>query len=472
MTRSDTTSAPSLNGLTITQARRLLDDGTVSALELVEALLAVIDATEPLVHAYTTVIRETALDEALASDQARARGISSGALMGIPFAAKDIFFTRDAPTEAGSKILDGFRPSFDATAVRLAREAGGILLGKQVTHEFACGQDVPPTRNAWSVEHYPGGSSAGSGVAVAVGSALFSIAEDAGGSTRNPACLNGVVGLKPTFGRVSRHGMISGAPTLDHVGIIARTVEDCALVLEVIAGPDEFDHDTISEPVEAYSNALRQDVKGVRLGVSSYFFGSELDPEVRKCIDGALEELRRLGIDLVEVDLPSLRHSLPAGFTILAAESGFFHRKWLDERPHDYVDGTRRFLEFGLLLPAAHVAAAQRLRSVLRTEMRSAFSDAGIDALVTPTLPRTSMPLDQMVIADHVPKYVPYTFPANLTGQPAVTIPCGFSSHRLPVGLQLIGRPFGESELLRIAYAYEQATHWHEMQPEVPPPAI
>jgi Asp-tRNA(Asn)/Glu-tRNA(Gln) amidotransferase A subunit family amidase len=455
-----------LAGLTICGARELLRTREVSAVDLVEAVLERIEATEPLVHAYACVDAEGALEAARQADA----GPAAGPPYGIPFAVKDVLDTAGLPTEAGSRLLAGRLPADDATVVRRLREAGAILVGKHVTHELACGQDVPPTRNPWNLEHYPGGSSAGGGVSVAVGSSLAALGTDAGGSVRKPAAVTATVGLKPTHGRVSGAGSVraASAPSLDHVGTFTRTVEDAALVLQAIAGHDPADRRSVDVPVPDYEESLRAGIAGLRLGLDrDRFFGPELAPDVAALAEDALKELERLGARLVPVALPSLALALPAGFTILPAEVAAVHRRWIEERPGDYGAETRRLLELGLLLPASHLEAAQRARGLMRIEVAGAFRDARLDLLVTPTLPRTSMPLSEMVTSVDVPRLIPYTLPWNLTGQPALSVPCGFTPEGLPAGLQLVGRPFDESTVLRAGHAFERATGWHELRPEL-----
>jgi aspartyl-tRNA(Asn)/glutamyl-tRNA(Gln) amidotransferase subunit A len=443
-----------LDALTVRAARDLLAAGSLSSVELVEVMLERIEETEATAHAYATVMAEQARAAARRADAERRRGAARSPLHGVPFAVKDVFSTHDAPTEAGSRVLAGHVAAQDATAVRLLREAGAVLLGKLVTHEFCCGQNVPPTRNAWCATHYPGGSSAGAGVAVALGSTPAALGTDAGGSVRKPAALNGVVGLKPTFGLISRKGVFLCARSLDQVGIVTRTVEDCSLLLAVLAPGT-----TLPD--------LDAGLEGARLGLAEAFFGEELEPDVREPVETAVAELERLGATIVPVELPSLDLALPAGFTILMVEAAAEHRRWLRERPYDYVPETRRMLELGALLPAAHVEAAQRARSLICGEMAEAFRTGNLDALVTPTLPRASIPIDEMVIPRDLPSFIPYTFPANLAGLPALTVPCGFTPAGLPVGLQLIGPPFGEPTLFGLASAYERATPWHERRPAV-----
>ena len=453
-----------LGALTIGEASRLLRDRTLSAVELLEATLRRIDETEPLVHAYVRVCGDEALAAARRADAEPPRG----PLHGIPVGIKDVLVTRDQPTEAGSRLLAGFTTPYDATVVRRLRDAGAIIVGKHVTHEFACGQDFPPTRNPWDLRHYPGGSSAGGGVSVAVGSSLAALGTDAGGSVRKPAAVTSTVGLKPTHGRVSGWGTIraASAPSLDHVGTFTRSVGDAALLLQTIAGYDAADRRTIDEPVPDYSIDLERGVRGLRLGIApGYFAGPELSPEVAALVDQAFKTLEKLGAALVSVDLPSFRFTLPAGFVLFMAEGAQAHRLWLVERPHDYTVGTRRLLELGSLLPAAHVAAAHRVRMAMRAEVQAAFRTARLDAIVTPTLPITSMPLDEMVTDRDLPRLIPFTLPWNLTGLPALSVPCGFTPAGLPAGLQIVGRPFDETTIFRVGHAYERATPWCQQRP-------
>ena len=439
-----------LGELTLVGAGELLGSGALSSRELTEAVLRRIDETEPLVHAYATVMPEQALAAAARADDERAHGRARGPLHGLPFAVKDVFCTHDAPTEAGSRLLRGYVAAQDAQTVGALRRGGAVLVGKLVTHEFCCGQDVPRTRNAWNLADYPGGSSAGAGVAVAVGSTLAALGTDAGGSVRKPASLNGVVGLKPTHGLVSMDGVFLVAPSLDHVGTVTRTVDDCHLVLAALAGPVDVEPGRLN---------------GARLGVARELFGDELEPDVRPVVSEALAELERLGGVLVPVSIPSLELALPAGMTILVAEAAALHLRRLRETPDGYVPETRRMLELGALLPAVYVESAQRARSLICREVAAVFRNERLDALVTPTLPRTSIAIEDMVIETDLPRYIPYTLPANLTGLPAVSVPCGFTAADLPVGLQLIGRAYTEGTLLGLARDYEQATPWHERRP-------
>lgn len=455
-----------LADLSLSEASELLEDRSLGAVELLEATLDRLEETEPLVHAYARVDVDGARTAARAVDA----GDRIGPLQGIPFGVKDVIETAGLETTAGSRLLSGNVPSRDATCVRRLRAAGAVLVGKHVTHEFACGQDVPPTQNPWHLGHYPGGSSAGGGVSVAVGSSLAALGTDAGGSVRKPAAVTGVIGLKPTHGRISLSGVVRSASShsLDHIGIFGRRVRDVATVLEALAGYDPADPRSLDEPVSSYRTDLDSGIEGIRLGLDrSYFFGQGLESSVEEAVERALQELAGLEADFVEVEIPSLALALPAAFTILPAEVAAVHRRWINERPGDYVDGTRRMLEFGLLIPAGNIEAAHRARQHLRLEIAATFASERLDALVTPTLPRTAPALDRMDPTVDVPGLIPYTAPWNVTGQPALTVPCGFDDDGLPIGLQIVGRPLDESTMLRIGHAYEAVTAWCGQLPPV-----
>lgn len=442
---------PALPDLSVRRASELLAARRISAVELLDAVLDRLDATEPHVHAYCAVDRGLAREEAARAQESP----PAGPLHGIPFGVKDVFWTRNLPTTCGSQSLAGWTAPADAAAVMRLRAAGGVLVGKQVTHEFACGQDVPATRNAWQHADYPGGSSAGSAVSVAVGSSLAAIGTDAGGSVRKPAALNGLTGLKPTRGLVSRLGVAQPSGSLDHVGTLARSVDDTALLLEAIAG---------SAPLD-----IGGDARGLRVGLCAAFFGEELEPGVRAAVEEALRELARLGVVPVPVELPSLPLALPAGFTILTAEAGYGRGAHVAAHPEGVVPETRHLIELGAIMPGRWVDAAQKARALFRAEVRAAWLEHRLDVLVTPTLPRVSMPVAEMVIPRDLPAYIPFTIPWNLTGQPALTVPCGFAvaadGGERPVGLQIVGRPFDEATVLRLGRAYQDATGWHERRP-------
>jgi aspartyl-tRNA(Asn)/glutamyl-tRNA(Gln) amidotransferase subunit A len=464
-----------LTGLSIAEASELLRRRAISAVELSAATLDRIEATDHVVHAYALVLSERARRSAAQVDRELAQGRRRGPLHGIPLAVKDNCAMRDLPNEAGSRVLAGSVAGYDATVVRRLEEAGAIIVGKTVLHEFAYGINTPPTRPAWNLNCYPGGSSAGSGVAVSVGSAFAAIGTDTGGSIRNPAALNGIVGLKPTYGRVSRAGVFPLGTSLDHVGPLTRTVTDCAIVLQAIAGHDPADQGSLDEPVPDYQHDLGAGVQGLVIGVErAHFFYKGVTGDVRRAVETVLDELRALGATIVEVALPELAWSPEVGKTIVAAEASTVHRQWLRERRDDYDPATRRALEMGEFIPATHYLLAQRARSLLRNRMANLFSTHRLDALLSPTVPMTTVPIsDRHAGRPDYPGETPaqssvhHTFAANLTGQPALSIPCGLSGAGLPIGFQLLGRPFAEATLFRIARAYEREHPWSTMRPQI-----
>jgi aspartyl-tRNA(Asn)/glutamyl-tRNA(Gln) amidotransferase subunit A len=460
-----------LTDLTIRDAGVLLARRAMSASELVAATLRRIEITEPRLHAYVRVFHEHARRAAAEADRDLARGYWHGPLHGIPLGVKDLCYTKDAPTEAGSRVLAGFVPPYDATVVQRLRSAGAIIVGKTVTHEFAWGVNVPPTRNAWNVEYYPGGSSAGSGAAVAARSAFGAIGTDTGGSIREPAALNGLVGLKPTFGRVSRHGIFPASPSFDHAGPLTRTVEDCAIMLQALAGYDARDASSAAEPVPAYTADLEHGPSGLRIGVErAYFLDDGVRPEVRAAMDAVLATYAQLGAEVVDVTIPHLNLMNVVGLTIVLTEASAYHGHFLRERQSDFDPATRVLLELGELLPGTAYVIAQRVRRMLRDIMSQVFRAYRLDALLSPTLHTSSVPLHKVSQPDDtvegpLSRAINYLMPANVTGQPAITVPCGFSHDGLPIGFQLTGRPFDEALLLRLARAYEREHSWVERKP-------
>jgi aspartyl-tRNA(Asn)/glutamyl-tRNA(Gln) amidotransferase subunit A len=462
-----------LTDLTLREAGDLLAARKVSAIELLDATLAQLDKTEAAVHAYAHVGREGARSAAALADEELARGIRRGPLHGIPVGVKDLLYTTDLPTEAGSKVLQGFIPAYEATAVSNLREAGAVIVGKTVTHEFAYGQDVPPTRNAWNQACYPGGSSAGSGVSVAVRSAFAAVGTDTGASIRIPGSVNGVVGVKPTFGRVGRHGIVGMSSTLDHAGPVARTIEDAALMLNTIAGYDANDPASLAVPDEDFTSELGAGVDGLRIGVErAYYFSHFVTDDVRAATISAIDELGRQGATVVDVEIPELKLMSDVGLTLVLSDTSDYHRRMLRERWQDYTPGVRLMLELGNLVPASAYLLAQRARETMRQAVRRAFDQHRLDVLAAPTIPTTTMPLDQLEVGVEDEEsvfaaFLHHNIPSNLTGQPALSMPCGFSREELPIGLQLIGRPLGEARLFRIAHAYESSMPFHRRKPPV-----
>ena len=446
-----------------------------SAVARLERVLQRLDETEPFVHAYVDVDRLGAAFEARHIDDAG----PGGPLAGRPFAVKEVISVAGLPAAGGSRAFSDHVAGRDATVVGRLRGAGAVLVGTHVAHELTCGLDEPPTRNPWALDSYPGGSSAGGGASVAVGSAAFALGTDAAGSVRIPAAMTGVVGLKPTAGLVSAHGVVrhATAPSIDNVGILARTVPEVSAVLEVIAGPDPADAATLWEFTDVGAAASAEalgSLVGRRLGTLGDSTRAALDArtpperEVWSSFDVACDVLRQLGAELVPVELPALEAAPDAVFTFFSTELAAAHRHLLGGRAARYHPGVLEMLVGALSIPTSQIAEAVAFRRGLRAEVQATFSADELDALVTPTTPRTAMPLASFDPATELGSLIPYTCPFNLTGQPAVSVPCGFTSSGLPVGLQLVGVPFDDAGLLRVAAAYEQATTWHDDEPEIP----
>jgi aspartyl-tRNA(Asn)/glutamyl-tRNA(Gln) amidotransferase subunit A len=461
-----------LHDLSLVEARDLLSSGQISAEELTVALLERARLVEPKVHAFVAISEEEALAAARAADAASARGEPLGPLHGIPVGIKDLIDVRGLPTEAGSRVRAGMVAAADATVVERLRRAGAIVIGKTVTHEFAFGSASPPTRCVWDPARIPGGSSGGSAVAVGAGEALAAIGTDTGSSIRNPASLNGVTGLKPTYGRVSRHGVIPCSWSCDHVGPIARTALDCAVVLSAIAGPDPADPTTIGLPPLVLDEL--SGVAGLRIGVPENFFFDRISPDVERTVRLALDDLEALGAELTPVSVEDVELAYGAIVILCLVEGAAYHADQMAERAHLYGDEVRTFLRAGSLVPGTSYLDAQRIRVLVSRGLRAAFEGEQLDALVSPTSPLGPVLAgDELVsLAGGEPEpiishYARLTCPFNLAGLPALTVPCGFDDQELPVGLQIAGRPFAEDTVLALGAAYQQATRWHLRRPEL-----
>ncbi|MEE8363686.1 MAG: Asp-tRNA(Asn)/Glu-tRNA(Gln) amidotransferase subunit GatA [Dehalococcoidia bacterium] len=484
--------ASELTSLTAHEARALLDRREVSAVELTEAVLARIEAVEPQLHAYITVTRELALEQARAADETLAHGDGAGPLTGIPVMVKDVMSTAGVETTAGSRILSGYVPPYDAFVVERLRAGGAVLTGKGNMDEFAMGSSnehsaFEPTRNPWDTSRVPGGSSGGPAAGVAAGECFLSLGTDTGGSIRQPAALCGIVGMKPTYGVVSRFGLIAFGSSLDQIGPLTRDVRDCADALTVIAGHDRRDSTSLDIPARDYSEALRPDLDGIRLGVPREYLVEGIEPGVRDAFTAALERLEALGATLDEVSLPLTDQALAVYYIIAPSEAsanlarydGFkygFARNDV-ETAWDVMDQTRavgfgaevkrRILIGAYALSAGYYDAyykkAQQVRTLIRGEFADAFNE--YDALVTPTSPTVAFEVGAKT-SDPVQMYMSdvCTIPVNIAGLPGISVPCGLSDG-LPVGLQVIGPQLGDVTVLRVAYAYEQATEWHKLRP-------
>jgi len=473
------------------ELREMYRRGETSPSVVVRALLDRIEAHESRLHAYLFLDRDAALVEAARWD-APARKVDAPALAGIPIAVKDNICTRGWPTTCGSRILEGFRSPYDATAVVRLREAGAILLGKTNCDEFGMGSSTENsgygvTRNPWDDARVPGGSSGGSAAAVAAGEAAAALGTDTGGSIRQPAAFCGVVGLKPTYGRVSRYGLVAFASSLDQIGPLAHDVRDAALLLQVIAGRDPADSTSAAVDVPRYFERLTGEIRGLRLGVVKEFLADGVDPGVRAAVRGAIEILGGLGAACEDVSLPHAPYALPAYYLVAPAEASsnlaryagvhYGHRArdaedlvtmYSRTRREGFGAEVKRRIMLGTYaLSAGYYEAfylrAQRARTLIRRDFEAAL--ARCDALLGPVTPTAAFRIGEKV-DDPLQLYFSdvYTVPVNLAGVPGISIPCGLAGG-LPVGLQVIGRPFGEETVLNVAYAFERATAFHGMRP-------
>ena len=465
-----------ITSVTISNLKDRIKAGDVSLAELVQAFLDRGERLNKEINAFITILRDEALESAHRAGEEIRAGRYQGALHGIPFALKDLFFTRGVRTTCGSKILADFIPDKDATVVQRLSRAGAINLGKLNMHEFAFGPtSLNPhygdVRNPWNQDHMSGGSSGGSAASVVVSMALFTLGTDTGGSVRIPAACCGVVGLKPTYGRISTHGVYPLCWSMDHVGIFTKRVKDAAYVLNAIAGDDPRDVTTVSEEVPDYAVSLTGEIGGIRVGLLRNYYFEILDREVRTGVDEAIKTLAELGARVEDVTIPHLEEGAAAALITLSAEAASSLEEFYHTRP-DLGADIRGRLGLGALFPATSYIKAQRVRRHLQQGFRDAFRK--VDVLVTPTLPITAPRRDATSVSIDgvsmpiIPALTRLTRLYNFVGLPAITVPCGFSLDGLPIGLQLAGKPFAEATILRLAHAYEANTEWHKKEPSLP----
>jgi aspartyl-tRNA(Asn)/glutamyl-tRNA(Gln) amidotransferase subunit A len=476
---------------TIDAATTALRQREISAVDLARAVLARIDAVESRVHAFITVTAETALAQATEADARLQRG-DAPPLCGIPIAIKDVILTEGVRSTAGSRALEHFVPPYDATVTAMLRAQGAVCVGKANCDEFAMGSSTEnsafsPTYNPWELSRVPGGSSGGSAAAVRAGECLGALGTDTGGSIRQPAACCGIVGLKPTYGRVSRYGVVAYASSLDQVGPFGRTVADCAHILTAIAGHDPRDSTSGNRPVPNFRSELRGDLRGVRLGLPKEYFVEGMQPEVEQAVRAAVRHFEGLGASIEDVSLPHTAYAIPAYYLIATAEASSNLSRYDGMKYGTRVEGqglldtyrktrarifgseVKRRIMLGTYALStgyydAYYLKAQKVRTLIRNDFLKVFERCA--AIVTPTAPttafrigeRTDDPL-QMYLADI------FTVSVNLAGLPALSLACGFDQAGLPIGLQIVGKPFDESRVLDVAYAYEQSTAWHRSQP-------
>ena len=454
----------------------LIRDRQVSPVEVVDAHLSRIEATEPVLNSFITLLPDHAREAARRAEAQIQAGNYQGPLHGIPVGLKDLFNTAGVRTTSGSRILDNFIPTEDCTVAARFQQAGAILLGKLNMHQFAYGPtgenfDYGHMHNPWNPELVTGGSSGGSGSAAAAGQCTITMGSDTGGSVRIPAALCGIVGLKPTYGLVSRAGLTPLSWCLDHPGPMVRTVEDAALTLNAIAGHDPGDQATTTRGIPDYTDALTGSVSDLRIGVVKEYFDAPLDTEVATAVRAALDQLSEMGAQVTEVSLPMFAEAQAISGTILMAEAAAYHRELLAKDGDKLTPSVRLRLEAGLFVTAADYLKAQQARARFNHEMALLFHE--VDLLAGPTEPVTAPPIlaAEVAIGDKsvgtTAALTQYTRPYNISGTPAISLPCGFSEEGMPIALQLAGRPFDEGTVLRAAHAYEQATEWHLRRPPI-----
>src|SRR5213082_555545 len=485
MSRSD------LPALTIADLQSLLRRKEISPREVIDSLRARIENVESKIDAYLSIDFEAAAKEADKVDVDLPLG-------GVPVAIKDIINVKGQPCTCASKILRGYRAAYNATVVQKLRAAGAIPFGKTNLDEFAMGSStensaLKVTRNPWDLSRVPGGSSGGSAAAVAADEAFGALGSDTGGSIRQPASLSGVVGLKPTYGRVSRFGLVAFASSLDQVGPLTKTVRDAALIMNVIAGHDPQDSTCLNEPLPDYTAALGRDLRGIRLGLPKEYMIEGIDPQVKSAIDAAIAQLETLGAEIVHVSLPHTDYSTAVYYILATAEASAnlacfdgVRYGFRAENPRDMLDlyGHTREQGFGpevkrrIILGTyvlssgyydAYYLRAQKVRELIRRDFASAFEK--VDALVSPTSPVAAFKFGERV-ADPLQMYLAdiFTIAANLAGVCGISVPCGLAQldgQRLPIGLQLLGKPLDEARILQVAHAYEQSTDWHKARPPI-----
>ena len=457
--------------LTIGEASGLIKDKKLSPVELTQAYLDRMGAIDGKVKSYVTPLPESALQEARVAEADIQKGNYHGPLHGVPIGLKDLYDTKGVRTTGQSKVFEHRVPTEDATVVTKLQEAGTVLLGKLAMHEFALGGPktslFDQANNPWNLEHVTGGSSSGSGAAIAAGLAMGSLGSDTGGSIRGPAALCGIVGLKPTYGRVSRYGVLPLSWSLDHVGPMTWTVEDAALMLQVIAGHDPKDPTSSKEPVPDYSAALQTDLKGVRVGVPRHYFFADdvgLDDDTRNSVEKGIQTLKELGATVRDIEIPSLSLASIANTVIMIAEANAYHAKNLKSQPQNYGDIVRSRFILGGAFTSADYIQSMRARSRLRREFAQAFESVDIMAMPVMSKPAAALkdfdPMGMMMTPSMMG-------PFNQTGLPAMSVPCGFSSLGLPIGMQIAAAPFNEAAVIRAGHAYQQQSRWHDQRPNV-----
>jgi aspartyl-tRNA(Asn)/glutamyl-tRNA(Gln) amidotransferase subunit A len=458
-----------LTSLTLSEAGQMISRKEISPVELTRAHLERIARLDPAINSFITVTAESALQAARQAEEAIGRGEYRGPLHGIPLAVKDLYETAGVRTTAGSKFFAETVPEADCVAIRKLKESGAVLLGKLNLHEIALGvtnknPHFGACHNPWDLARSPGGSSGGSGAALAAHLCLGSLGSDTGGSIRIPSSLCGVVGLKPTYGRVSLRGVIPLSWNLDHAGPMARRVRDAGILLQAIAGYDPEEAYSVNYPTEDYLSRLHGGIEGWRVALASDEFFGKADPEVLALVSQAARTFAGLGAQVEEVPFPGGYEAASANGLMTTSDAAAFHRERMKTRPEDFGADVLQRLRAGAAYTSTEYILARRTQTELRRRFQRFFDD--YDVLLTPTTPIPAPPLEGPDAVEQARRLTRFTAPFNLTGLPALSLPCGFTSAGLPVGLQIISRPWAEAQVLRAGYAYEGATEWHLKKPD------
>ena len=462
--------------LSLVEASKLIETKEISPVELAQENLKQIKKTNSEYHTFITVYEEEALQVAKASETLISAGHYLGPLHGIPIALKDNIAIKGKNTTAGSKVLENWIPTENATVINKLLGHGANFIGKTNMHEFAWGgtSDNPhygTVKNAWDSTRFPAGSSGGSAVAVATGSCFGALGTDTGGSVRLPSAVNGIVGIRPTIGRVSNYGVIPLAWSMDTVGPMTKTVEDCAVMFNAIAGYDEKDEGSVFLATEDYTKDLNKGVKGLRIGVINDFTFVDVQASVESAIKGALQHFEHLGAHIENINIANIKGNITAQLVVESCEPSAYHQKWLREQPESYGADVRLLLELGEMQLATHYIQAQRYRTLLRAELLEAFKS--VDVIITPTLSFTATKVGETKVKvgdeylDMTEAIMQFTGIPSLTGLPALNVPCGFDENGLPIGMQIIGKAFDELTLFRVGQAFESTTNFKQKKSSV-----
>lgn len=461
---------------TIAEISTLIAQRELSPVDLIKSHLERIRELEPELNSFVTILENESLLEAQKAESEIISEGSRGSLHGIPVGLKDLYYTKGVRTTIGSNIMSDFTPNKDATVTKKLRKAGAIIIGKLQMHEFAWGttSENPhygPAHNPWDTKHITGGSSGGSGSAVSSGQCMGALGSDTGGSVRIPSALCGIVGLKPTFGLVSKNGVFPLSWSMDTVGTMTRTVKDAALMLNVIAGFDQADPSSVRQKTENYCSTLDNEIGGLKIGILKNEMFKRVDSDISSCFSQAVHTLENLGTSIEEISIPIMDHSFSIAQTILGAEAAEIHTENLRENSELIDPEVRAKLQIGALTSATEYIKAQRARRLFNQQTRTAMK--ALDVLITPTVAIGAPKIGENTIniagkqESRTELLGRLTRPFNLCGYPSVSIPCGFTTKGMPVGLQIVGKPFQESTVLRTAYAYEQSTTWHNIKPKI-----